>query len=104
VNIETGKTVGFLRFEGGVQEIFAVQILRGIRFPELLEWSDQHLGNSYVLPDDALAEVVLPTEAEQLPSPAPIGRLEETPSSEKHESRNPKFETNPNNQMAQSSK
>ena len=36
VNIETGKTVGFLRFEAGVQEIFAVQVLRGMRFPELL--------------------------------------------------------------------
>jgi len=75
VNIETGQTVGFLRFEAGVQEIFAVQILRGMRFPELLEWNDEHLGSSYVLPDEALAEVVLPTEAEQLPSPPPIERL-----------------------------
>ena len=40
VNIETGQTVGFLRFEAGVQEIFAVQVLRGMRFPELLEWND----------------------------------------------------------------
>jgi hypothetical protein len=44
-----------------VQEIFAVQILRGMRFPELLEWGDEHLGNSYVLPDEALAEVALPS-------------------------------------------
>jgi uncharacterized protein (TIGR03032 family) len=77
VNIETGKTLGFLRFEAGVQEIFAVQVLHGMRFPELLEWSDQHLGNSYVLPDDALADVVLSTETEQLPSPAPTRRLTE---------------------------
>jgi hypothetical protein len=48
-----------------------------MRFPELLEWSDQHLGNSYVLPDDALADVVLSTETEQLPSPAPTRRLTE---------------------------
>jgi len=59
VNIETGQTVGFLRFEAGVQEIFAVQILRNTRFPELLEWGDEHLGNSYVLPDEALAEVAI---------------------------------------------
>ena len=58
VNIETGQTVGFLRFESGVQEIFAVQILRGMRFPELLEWNDERLGSSYVLPDEALADVV----------------------------------------------
>jgi uncharacterized protein (TIGR03032 family) len=70
VNIETGKTVGFLRFEAGVQEIFAVQILRGIRFPELLEWNDQRLAHSYVLPDEALADVVLPTEEELARSPA----------------------------------
>ena len=58
VNIETGQTVGFLRFEAGVQEIFAVQILRGMSFPELLEWTDERLGSSYVLPDEALADVV----------------------------------------------
>jgi len=70
VNIETGKTVGFLRFEAGVQEIFAVQVLRGMRFPELLEWNDQRLAHSYVLPDEALADVVLPSEEELARSPA----------------------------------
>lgn len=70
VNIETGQTVGFLRFEAGVQEIFAVQILRDIRFPELLEWNDERLAHSYVLPDEALAQVVLPTEEQLSRSPA----------------------------------
>jgi uncharacterized protein (TIGR03032 family) len=70
VDIETGKTLGFLRFEAGVQEIFAVQVLRGMRFPELLEWNDQRLFDSYVLPDEALADVVLPAEEEVLQSPA----------------------------------
>ena len=64
VDIESGETLGFLRFEAGVQEIFAVQVLAGIQFPELLEWNDERLGNSYVLPDEALAEVKLPTPAE----------------------------------------
>jgi len=84
VNIETGQTVGFLRFEAGVQEIFAVQILRGMRFPEVLEWDDQHLANSYVLPDQALADVIL--------RPEEIG----IPNARQLECRNPKFETNPN--------
>ena len=70
VNIETGKTVGFLRFESGVQEIFAVQVLHGIRFPELLEWNDQRLAHSYVLPDEALADVVVTTEEDPTPSAA----------------------------------
>ena len=57
VNIKTGETVAFLRFEAGVQEIFAVQVLRGVRFPEMLEWDDKRLENSYTLPDEALADV-----------------------------------------------
>src|SRR5437867_2580994 len=64
VHIETGQTVGFLRFEAGVQEIFAVQVLPGMRFPEVLEWEDERLSHSYVLPDAALAEVALPTAME----------------------------------------
>ncbi len=56
VNIQTGQTVAFLRFEEGVQEIFAVQILPA-RFPEMLEWQDKLLMNSYVVPDEALKEV-----------------------------------------------
>jgi len=70
VHIETGQTLGFLRFEAGVQEIFAVQVLQGTRFPELLEWNDGRLAHSYVLPDEALAQVVLPTAQELERSPA----------------------------------
>jgi uncharacterized protein (TIGR03032 family) len=57
VNIQTGQTVAFLRFEEAVQEIFAVQVLAGIHFPEILEWGDERVAHSYVLPDEALADV-----------------------------------------------
>jgi hypothetical protein len=57
IHIETGATVGFVRFEAGVQEIFAVHVLHGIQFPEVLAWDDAHLSHSYMLPDAALAEV-----------------------------------------------
>ncbi|MGH9649485.1 MAG: TIGR03032 family protein, partial [Terriglobales bacterium] len=70
VHLETGETLGFLRFEAGVQEIFAVQVLPGMRFPEILEWDDARLGHSYVLPDEALAQVFLPSEEELRRSPA----------------------------------
>jgi len=60
VNIDSGQVVGFVRFEEGVQEIFAVQALNGIRFPELVPWNDPKTFNSYVLPDDALRDVVQP--------------------------------------------
>jgi uncharacterized protein (TIGR03032 family) len=59
VHIETGETIGFLRFESGVQEIFAVQVLQGMRFPEVLEWGDEKLSLSYVLPDEAMKDVAV---------------------------------------------
>ncbi|MEQ9668963.1 DUF4915 domain-containing protein [Coleofasciculus sp. G2-EDA-02] len=56
VNIETGQTVAFLQFEEAVQEIFAVQVLPGIRFPEIIDWDEKLIATSYVLPDAALVE------------------------------------------------
>jgi uncharacterized protein (TIGR03032 family) len=50
VNIQTGETVGFLRFEDAVQEIFSVQVLQNTRFPELTEWGNERIANSYALP------------------------------------------------------
>ena len=70
VHIESGETLGFLRFEAGVQEIFAVQVLPGMRFPEILEWDDERLAHSYVLPDEALAQVKLPSPEELEQTPA----------------------------------
>lgn len=60
VNVETGQTVAFLRFEAGVQEIFAVEVLQGIQYPDIVEWGDPRMHSSYVLPDEALREVKLP--------------------------------------------
>ena len=57
LNIETGETLGFCRFEEGVQEIFAVEVLPGVRFPDLINHDAKLVGQSYVLGDDALAEV-----------------------------------------------
>jgi uncharacterized protein (TIGR03032 family) len=67
VNIQTGQTVAFLRFEDVVQEIFAVQVLRGIRFPDILEWEDERLAISYALPDEALKEVAQPLKESEVP-------------------------------------
>ncbi len=56
VHIGTGNTVGLLKFTGGVQEIFAVQALNGVLFPEIIH-EGEHLATSYALPDEALREV-----------------------------------------------
>ena len=57
VDIRTGSVIGFVRFEGEVHEIFDVQILRGIVYPELLELSEDLVGASFVLSEEALAQV-----------------------------------------------
>jgi len=57
VNLETGQTVAFLKFEDAVQEIFAVRVLPNIRFPEIIDWDEKLMGTSYILPDAALADV-----------------------------------------------
>ena len=56
VHTGTGKTIGLLRFSGGVQEIFAVQALRGVLFPEFVH-EGELLATTYALPDEALRDV-----------------------------------------------
>ena len=57
LNTETGETLGFCKFDEGVQEIFGVEVLPGIRFPDLVNHDPEIVGRSYVLNDEALAEV-----------------------------------------------
>ncbi len=57
VNIHTAQTIAFLKFEDAVQEIFAVKVLPNMRFPEIIDWDEQLIGSSYILPDKALGDV-----------------------------------------------
>jgi uncharacterized protein (TIGR03032 family) len=50
VDLRTGQTKAFLQFQAGVQEIFAVQVLRSIRFPDILPDDEEIIANSFVLP------------------------------------------------------
>jgi uncharacterized protein (TIGR03032 family) len=56
VDTRTGATIGFVRFEGNVEEIFDVEVLAQ-RFPQILDGDDALTASSFVLPDAALAEV-----------------------------------------------
>jgi uncharacterized protein (TIGR03032 family) len=56
VELATGRVVALLRFEAAVQEVFAVTVLPGRRYPELIN-EDTRLENSFVVPDEALADV-----------------------------------------------
>jgi hypothetical protein len=46
-----------LRFDTTVQEIFAVTVLPGRRWPEVINDDETLLENSFVVPDAALADV-----------------------------------------------
>jgi uncharacterized protein (TIGR03032 family) len=57
IDLRNGRTVAWLRFEGTVQEIFAVQVLPGIRFPDVINEPGSTLESSFVLPDQAMDDV-----------------------------------------------
>ena len=56
LDIRAGETISSLRFDGFVQEIFDVQVLQGIRFPEVAELGSDLVARSFVLPSEALVE------------------------------------------------
>jgi uncharacterized protein (TIGR03032 family) len=55
VDMNTGRTVAFLRFEGAVQEVFAVGVLHGLRYPELTQ-DNELVADSFDLPLAALEQ------------------------------------------------
>lgn len=57
LDLRTGETVAFVRFEEALQEIFAIEVAPGVRFPDVINNDPDLLGNSYVLPDEALVDV-----------------------------------------------
>ncbi len=61
VDIRDGEIKAFLRFEKGVQEIFAVAALPW-RFPAVIEDDTAIMGSTYVLPDEVLKQVVQPSK------------------------------------------
>jgi uncharacterized protein (TIGR03032 family) len=60
LDVTSGETVAFVKFEDAVQEIFAVQVLPGFRFPDVVNDNTALIGDSFVLPGDALSIVPVP--------------------------------------------
>jgi len=59
INIRSGAVVAFLKFTGGVREIFAVSVLRHA-FPDIGSEDKPLQMSTFVVPDDALANAVAP--------------------------------------------
>jgi uncharacterized protein (TIGR03032 family) len=59
VNIETAKTVAFLRFAGVVEELYAVHLMRGTARPHVSAEDSLALETTWVLPEAVMPEVDL---------------------------------------------
>lgn len=60
VNIHTGQTIAFVKFEDAVQEIFAVQVLPGALRPDVINDQPAVIADSFVVPEEALDLVPTP--------------------------------------------
>jgi uncharacterized protein (TIGR03032 family) len=60
LDVVTGQTEAYLKFEEGVREIFAVEALPGRRFPEVLTDDVGRIAGSFVLPDETPIDVTTP--------------------------------------------
>jgi hypothetical protein len=50
IDLGSGREVGFLDFQTAIEEIFDVQLLPGIRFPEVLGFQKESLQHTFVVP------------------------------------------------------
>lgn len=72
VDIDSGRTAALVQFEDAVQEIFAVQVLAGRRFPDIVNDNQALLADSFVLPEEALTEVSEPLREFPVPRPSAL--------------------------------
>lgn len=58
IDITTGQTAGFVKFDASIQQVFEVQLLPYYRWPELVSRDDPKLlSSAYEIPPDAMAEL-----------------------------------------------
>ena len=69
IDLRSGQVVALLRFETAVQEVFAVTLLPGKRYPDLINDDDKILNNSFTVPDEALADVPAALRGTAEPTP-----------------------------------
>jgi uncharacterized protein (TIGR03032 family) len=50
IDLESGRLIGSLEFQSAVEEIFDVQLLPGIRFPEVMGFQKESLHHTFVIP------------------------------------------------------
>ena len=50
VDLRSGRVIAFLEFQTAVEEIFDVQLLPGLRFPEVLGFQKEAVQHTFVVP------------------------------------------------------
>jgi uncharacterized protein (TIGR03032 family) len=70
IDLTDGAVVALLRFETAVQEVFAVTVMPGRRYPDLINDDETLLENSFMVPDAALADVPASLRGPAGPTPA----------------------------------
>ncbi len=50
VDVRSGQTAEFMQFQAGVEEIFAVEVLAGVRFPEIVGFQQDTIHGAFVVP------------------------------------------------------
>ena len=50
VDLRSGQIVAFLEFQTAVEEIFDVQLLPGLRFPEVIGFQHETINHTFVVP------------------------------------------------------
>ena len=57
IDMLTGQTVAWLKFDEGVQEIFAITVLPNARWPDVINDQAKLIADSFILPDESLPAV-----------------------------------------------
>jgi len=52
IDLRSGQTIGLLEFQTAVEEIFDVQLLTGLRFPEVIGFQKEAVHHTFVIPPE----------------------------------------------------
>jgi uncharacterized protein (TIGR03032 family) len=70
VDLRSGQTMGLLEFQTAVEEIFDVQLLPDVRFPEVIGFQQETIQHSFIVPSEDRSPVG--RSASPTPSPLPM--------------------------------
>ena len=53
VDLRSGEVIALLEFQTAVEEIFDVQLLAGLRFPEVIGFQQETIHHTFVVPPES---------------------------------------------------